>query len=1278
MQHPDIFEARDSGTLNETLTIQVDPLKLITYDIDLAQIATEIKRNHVRTPAGQLNNERLDQVNVNVELDTPQKLQSLVVQGGFDSVPIRLGQLATVQQTFDKASSITKVNGHEAIVLNVVKNKSSGILKSLASVDAIVKRFESTTLLNTSYAITFMDDESISLRNRLGIVGSNGLVGIALIFLLLMVFLNKRAGFWVALGIPFSLSITVIVTYFMGYSINVVTLSAVIIVLGIVVDDAIIVAENISKKMRMGFPIKQAATVGTLEVLPPILASIITTCIAFLPLLFFGGRFGSFVSFLAPVIFLMLGASLIESFFILPSHMTIGKAPNTKRQQWFDRFEARYQRGLTRLLQRRYIIIFSFIALFFGSIFLGASQLKFVLFPNVESREIVISGRVQSANTKEETADKLRPLETYLEKYLGNEGLNFQTNIARSRRGQASTPNQFRITFEIVPKNQRTMSIDAIIEDIKAFTQTQPDLTKITFRKRRWGQSSGSTYEIMIKDNNDANRDAIMALLEEQLARVDGIENIERDEVLTSTSYDVIYNQEELKRLGVAPSRIAQTMRTILSGDRLYSLFKNDAEVDVLLSVLPDYQLNIDKVLSIPISNQQGYMVPLKLLAKPIESVSKQSIRRQGLARTSFIYADHQKGTRQSPLDIATQIEATIFPQILAAYPSAQLQFDGEIVDTQSSKQQLLVNVLMVIGLIYGVLAILFNSFFKPLRVILIIPFGIIGVILAFVLHQKTQIGFYACIGSIGMIGVVINDGIVMLDRLDQTNKEQTIETIPAIAASRLRAIVLTTLTTVIGVFPTAYGILGYDPMLADMMLALAWGLVFGTLITLVLVPCMVGVELDIKRQISRFKPPVALLIVGIGLCYSQLAVGQTPISLPDFLERASKNDPTFHRILYASYQQAYAKDMVVDFNDLQFTATRSTLGLAGLVPELGQQYDIAYSDTTDTTTFKFSQDIARNAFGYRQRLDHRLQSITDDIATFEYIESYETYFSALTKLYYNWIRQYQSIGFAQSAVNENKKALASVMARQKKRIADETDVAKLNLQVLAKEETLLRLKQTFSETSRKIARAIGEPSATHVPVATFNLSPLAESESIVIHQYNQSRSKRMFDLIKTKVNLDYQRVISNTFPNIFITSEITKATDTTSSIGFSYTQSIKNTAANARKLSQQLETKKQAANQLATESNQLVTIQNLYSHLGYLKQRIAMAEKKVEMAELIFKNESDNYALGKINLNDFIVAVNRRDTSHFDLLEQRIAYQLQWVELNQLTDQLITTLPAL
>ena len=175
-----------------------------------------------------------------------------------------------------------------------------------------------------------------------------------------------------------------------------------------------------------------------------------------------------------------------------------------------------------------------------------------------------------------------------------------------------------------------------------------------------------------------------------------------------------------------------------------------------------------------------------------------------------------------------------------------------------------------------------------------------------------------------------------------------------------------------------------------------------------------------------------------------------------------------------------------------------------------------------------------------------------------------------------------------------------------------------------------------------------------------------------------KKKKKTRVDLIKAKTHLDYHRVLVDTFPNIFITSEVTRSTETTSTVGFSYVQSLKNNTVNARKLSQQLEIKKQDAAQSAADTTQQVRIQNLYSHLRYLKQRIAMAEKKVKMTELIFKNETANYALGKINLNDFIMAVNRRDSSHFDLLEQRIAYQLQWVELNQLTDQLVKTMPEL
>ena len=253
---PEVFEVRESGVLDESLQIQIDPNQMLKFDIDLNQIATDVKNNQVQTPVGTLNNPEQDQVSLINQLNTPEAIQQLTIQGSLDSPPIRLNQLGKVFQNFNQQDTIYKVNGSEAIIFNVVKNKSTGILKAIESINNLLDHYQQTVLKDTPYAITIMDDESIDLRNRLQIVSSNGLLGFGLIFLLLMTFLNKRAGFWVALGIPFSLSVTLIVTNFMGYSINVITLSAVIIVLGIVVDDAIIVAENITKKCKQAYHLK--------------------------------------------------------------------------------------------------------------------------------------------------------------------------------------------------------------------------------------------------------------------------------------------------------------------------------------------------------------------------------------------------------------------------------------------------------------------------------------------------------------------------------------------------------------------------------------------------------------------------------------------------------------------------------------------------------------------------------------------------------------------------------------------------------------------------------------------------------------------------------------------------------------------------------------------------------------------------------------------------------------------------------------------------------------
>lgn len=858
LAQPEVFEVTRRGYLTEELTININPKKVSFYEVSIMDIASEIQRNHVRAPSGTLKSGINEQITVLSELDNKESLDSLVIQGGFDSNPISLKSIATITDSFEDQTTILKVNGREAIMFNIVKNSRFGILEALDKVVHVVNDFESSVLAKSSIKISFLDDESIDVRNRLSIVSTNGLLGFCLIVFTLFIFLNKRSGFWVALGIPFTLSFTVIVSYFLGYTINGITLAAIIIVLGIVVDDAIIVAENISRKLNEGVPLKTAVVEGTVEVIPPIFASIITTCIAFVPLLFFSGRFGSFVEVIPPIIFLMLGASLLESFFLLPSHMSlvskkyIGKESPGKL--WFQRWESIYETVLKTVLAKRYWVLLGFIILMVGTGFLVKSEFKFVMFPDQESREIVLSGFVKSTTNSRQTAISIQPVEDFFRGYLGKEGIAVRSAIAQGRRGAAAKENQFQITLEITPFDQRDKSIETLISEIKAFIKTQQDLTDIRFRKRRYGQSSGSAFEVVIAENDDGIRERIVALVVDALSEHPDISNVEEDSIPSKKEYIIQYDQEQLKQLSVNPTTISTTLRTILNGRRLYTIFRNDEEIEVKLTVDDAYRKNIASVLTVPVANQQNYLIPLSDLVQFQEIQAKHSIRRQNMKRSSFVYADLSKNGDRSPLDIAEEFETVIFPKLLANYPSSQIYFEGEVVDTRDSKHDFLVSIIAVIALIYVVLAILFNSIVKPFRIMFVIPFGLIGVVLAFYLHGKVLFGFYAAIGTLGMLGVVVNDAIVMLSKLDRETFDQRsyVAVTASIAKTRLRAIILTTLTTVVGVMPTAYGFGGTDAMLADMMLSLGWGLMFGTLVTLLLTPCFYLFEKDFKKGLKR------------------------------------------------------------------------------------------------------------------------------------------------------------------------------------------------------------------------------------------------------------------------------------------------------------------------------------------------------------------------------------------------------------------------------------------
>jgi multidrug efflux pump subunit AcrB len=876
---PEVSSVNRSGYLDEEIHIKIHPQKLIDYRIPLNSIMNEIQKNNVRQPAGNIENVEEPKVILSGELTDVDALKNLAIQGGFEGQVVRLKDVAEVIEGHEKTKTVIKINGHEGIFLNVVKSSNVGIVDAVDLVKRVASDFSSNGNETGNIKVVVLDDESFDVRNRLSIITLNGAIGFILILIMLFLFLNLRAGLWVAMGIPFTFCFTLIGVLAAGYSINNITLAAVIIVMGMVVDDAIVVSENIIRMRSHGLPMEKSAVQGTSFVLLPIIASILTTCVAFIPLLFFTGRFGAMVTFIPLIIFLMLGGSLLEALVILPGHMILeakgvfrkivefiyGKIPkkflsseDSLSKHWFAKWENKYESWLQKLLPKKMHILGGFLILLLLSWLIASTTMKFVMFPGEETRQIRITAEAPPGTTRYNTAKISQPIEDILAKYVGKEVIGFRNEVARTRRGSVSQENKFRMRVEILPKEKRRKSADRLIKEWKKAFAAVSNVQNIKFSKGWHGQEGASPIELVVKENNDALRRNIADKMAKLLEKHPALSNVEIDRPILSPEYKITLDRDKIRRLAISPSDVAQTLRAGLEGVILYDFMGDDEEVYVRISTVKEAKDNIEKVLNIPVENEGNYLVPIKEIVK-VEKVKKpDSLTREDLKRITTIYADIKGRSGVTPVEIAEYFEDTAFKEMAKQHPSAILEFAGEVKDTRESRKDFTFAIIMAIALIYIILTLLFNSLYKPLIIMLAIPFGIVGIIIAFRLHGISQYGFFAVIGALGLAGVVVNDAIIMLTKLDK-EFDHSIQTnelnshIAGIAKTRLRAVILTTLTTVVGIMPTAYGWAGYDSMLSQMMLALGWGLFFGTLITLVLIPCIY--TLIKEYEASNVKP---------------------------------------------------------------------------------------------------------------------------------------------------------------------------------------------------------------------------------------------------------------------------------------------------------------------------------------------------------------------------------------------------------------------------------------
>ncbi len=875
----ELSESYRRSYIDPEIRIEAIPEKMKKYNISFSKIASAIRANNALYPAGILEDKRESRVTISSGLNTAEKLKEVIIQGGFEGQKIYLGDVARIKESFRKTDDIRKINGHEGVILNMVKTGEAGILEAVKKLKKEVNSFRENNLKGTAIKMVLLDDESYDVRNRLSIVASNGSIGLILVIAILLIFLNVRTAAWVALGIPFTFCTTILVSYMLGYTVNNITLAAVIIVMGIVVDDAIIVAENISRTRSLGGGFEKSAVTGTAYVLLPITAAVITTCVAFTPLLYFSGKMGEMVKHTTPIIYIMLFASLFESLFILPSHMTLhapkwlkklkdntgsasGKAgKKTQKEQrvrhWFLAIEDKYGGILEKAIKHKYIVFITAFALLVISLLLAVFVMKFSMFPREESRFSFISGTAPGNYTLKDTAEIVRGLEKIIASYMGKEVVGFRTSMGINRRGRTAGENSFRIWIELVSREDRKKSLKQLTSEWeKKMEPLKKIFTKLSFAGHRWGSDSGSPIEIKVKSNNDKQRNGAADKLAAAMGQIKDIDNPEVDKPRTNPEYLIRLNREEGTKLGVSPESIRTTLRSVLEGTILYEIKGEDEEIRVRLTTADYDKSHLNNVLKIPVENRGNYLVPLKNLIKVEKTKAPDSIEREDFKRITRVYADFGENTKKTPLEIAAYLEENVFPSITAEYPAIALSFGGEIEDSMESGKDFRNAIITVLLIIYLILALLFNSMGKPFIIMLTIPFGIVGIIAALLAHGQLIYGFFSIVGALGLIGVVVNDSIVMLVKLNRELKERhhcalKDREIADIAKSRLQAVTLTTLTTVLAVLPTAYGWLGYDSMLGEMMMALAYGLLFGTIITLILVPCGYAAERDLKRVID-------------------------------------------------------------------------------------------------------------------------------------------------------------------------------------------------------------------------------------------------------------------------------------------------------------------------------------------------------------------------------------------------------------------------------------------
>lgn len=862
---PGVAKIKKNGYRDREMMVEVDLRKLDIYRVALNDIIYALSNKNVNFPGGvaKISNEEV-MIRTIGEVQTAEEIGEIVIRSNDLGNYVRIRDVAQVKDTFEDLEIINKTNGGSSISMTILKKESSDIIDTVGAVRQNIKDYKK--ILPENYDIVETDDLSYFVERRLDVLTNNAIVGIILVVLSLFIAFGWRIAVVTAVGIPVAFAGTF---YWMGLNdinINLMSMFGLIMVLGMVVDDAIIVAENIYRHIEDGEPVRDAVINGTSEVIIPVAGTIMTTIAAFAPLMFMSGIMGKFMWVLPAVVSLALIMSWIEAMFILPSHVHDIEKNNRKNltpRSGEDKYSPlklrlRYSKLLKVVLKRKFIFLIFIFFLFAGSLStIAMGLLPFELFPASGIEKFIIRAEAPVGTTLQEMSSKVTLIESELMKLSDKELESFTSQAGISSLGTNDPESQTGANYGSVIVNLtssqgRKRKAKDIIEELRKNCEKYSDEFKsIEFKRVENGPPTGDPVSITIKGDDFEILKEIAKEYKDYLSQVEGVKDIKDSLSDKSKELQITVNSQLAAKTGISVMDVATTVRSCYAGTVATEIKKTDEEIDVRV-ILPEKSRNsVNSLYNINISNRMGNLIPLRSVAKFKRSEGLKSIQRKDWQRFCSVTADLDISVKGANSYAINRKLMSDFKDISSRYPGYEVSYVGEFEDTNESFKELGLSFIIAIMVIYIILVGLFKSLHHPLLVMSVIPLTAIGVIWAFVFHNflydmglffvEMPLSFMSLMGVVGLAGVVVNDSIVMVDFINKARMKgmNPYQASVDAGAKRLRPIILTTLTTVLGLLPTAYGIGGLDEFLIPMAVAMSFGLLFGTFITLFFTPVL-------------------------------------------------------------------------------------------------------------------------------------------------------------------------------------------------------------------------------------------------------------------------------------------------------------------------------------------------------------------------------------------------------------------------------------------------------